>query len=94
MKLNSSINMENSNVELINPVYEKKAISVFTQVIIRLLDIMGALVGIFLLIPVTIYVFLQRIVSKESGPLFYSQRRIGKNGKLFKLYKFRTMVVD
>ena len=27
-------------------------------------------------------------------PLFYSQKRIGKNGKYFKMYKFRTMVVD
>lgn len=90
MKLNSSISMENSNVELINPVYEKKAISVLTKVIIRFLDIVGALVGIFLLIPVTIYVFLQKIVSKENGPLFYSQKRIGKNGKLFKLYKLNT----
>lgn len=34
------------------------------------------------------------MVSREKGPIFYSQERIGKNGKLFKMYKFRTMVVD
>ena len=32
-------------------------------------------------------------MDKDKGPLFFSQDRIGKNGKLFKMYKFRTMVV-
>lgn len=59
----------------------------------RLIDICGALVGIAILLPLTVVVAIINFVSKENGPLFYSQKRIGKNGKYFKMYKFRSMVV-
>ena len=38
-------------------------------------------------------VYTINLVSGDHGPLFYSQERIGKNGKHFKMYKFRSMVV-
>ena len=61
----------------------------------RLIDILGGLVGIVLLIPVTLCVYLARKILKEDdGPLFYEQLRIGKNGKKFRLYKFRSMCID
>ena len=59
----------------------------------RLIDICGALVGIAILLPLTAIVAIINFVNKENGPLFYSQKRIGKNGKYFKMYKFRSMVV-
>ena len=59
----------------------------------RLIDICGALVGIAILLPLTVIVAIINFVNKENGPLFYSQKRIGKNGKYFKMYKFRSMVV-
>lgn len=60
----------------------------------RLIDILGGLVGIVLLIPVTLCVYLARKILKEDdGPLFYEQLRIGKNGKVFRMYKYRSMVV-
>lgn len=59
----------------------------------RLIDICGALVGIAILLPLTVVVAIINFVNKENGPLFYSQKRIGKNGKYFKMYKFRSMVV-
>ena len=59
----------------------------------RLIDICGALVGIAILLPLTVVVTIINFVNKENGPLFYSQKRIGKNGKYFKMYKFRSMVV-
>lgn len=59
----------------------------------RLIDICGALVGIAILLPLTAVVAIINFVNKENGPLFYSQKRIGKNGKYFKMYKFRSMVV-
>lgn len=61
----------------------------------RLIDILGGLVGIILLVPITLCVYLARIILKENnGPLFYEQLRIGKNGKVFRIYKFRSMVMN
>lgn len=59
----------------------------------RTLDIIGGIVGIIALIPLTIILFIANLVSGDRGPLFYSQERIGKDGKKFKMYKFRSMVV-
>ena len=60
----------------------------------RIIDIIGGLVGIVLLIPITIVLYLISIFSKENkGPIFYEQLRVGKNGKEFRIYKFRTMVM-
>ncbi len=39
-------------------------------------------------------VFIANKIEGDDGPLFFIQKRIGENGKSFKLYKFRTMVVD
>lgn len=60
----------------------------------RMIDIVGAIVGIAILIPLTIVVKVVNILNKDFGPLFYSQERIGQYGKNFKMYKFRSMVVD
>ena len=64
----------------------------FKSVLRRSIDIVLALIGIILLIPLTVIVFFQNLKNKENGPVFYTQQRIGKNGKIFKMYKFRTMV--
>lgn len=59
----------------------------------RCLDILGGLVGcfftgiIFLFVAPAIYI-------ASPGPIFFSQERIGKNGKKFKMYKFRSMYLD
>lgn len=61
----------------------------------RIMDIVGGLVGVVMLIPMTLCVYIARIVKKENdGPLFYEQLRIGRNGKEFRFYKFRTMVMN
>ena len=39
-------------------------------------------------------VLINNLKTKDYGPLFYVHERIGKNGKTFKMYKFRTMVVN
>lgn len=66
----------------------------FTLFVKRIIDILGAIVGIAILIPLTVAVWIVNKLNKEEGPLFYSQERIGKDGKHFKMYKFRSMVVD
>ena len=58
----------------------------------RLFDIIGGIVGLLLLIPVTIILKIAFLISGDIYPLFFSQERIGKNGKTFKLYKYRSMV--
>lgn len=74
-------------------VYKNKAKAKIERVAKRGLDIMGGLVGTIILIPLTIILFIANLVTKDNGPLFYTQNRIGKNGKIFKLYKFRSMCV-
>ena len=59
----------------------------------RLLDIVGGICGLLVLIPLTICIWIANKLSKEDGPVFFTQERIGQNGKIFKMYKFRSMVV-
>lgn len=59
----------------------------------RIMDIIGALIGLAITAVVT--VFLAPVLLLESpGPLFFSQVRVGKNGRRFRIYKFRSMYVD
>ena len=59
----------------------------------RLLDIAGGLVGC--VITGILFIFLApAIYIKSPGPIFFSQMRVGRNGKLFKIYKFRSMYMD
>lgn len=62
-------------------------------IIKRCIDIMSGIVGCILLIPITIFIGLSNIINKDNGPIFFTQKRIGQNGKVFNMYKFRTMVV-
>ncbi len=58
----------------------------------RCMDILGSLVGL-VLTGVAFLVFGALIKIQSPGPVFYSQTRIGRGGRRFKFYKFRTMVV-
>ena len=59
----------------------------------RLMDICAGLCGILILIPLTIFVFVKNRKEGDKGPIFFTQNRIGKDGKEFKMYKYRTMVL-
>ena len=59
----------------------------------RALDIVGGLAGCILTILITIIIGPILYISSP-GPIFFSQTRIGKNGKTFKMYKFRSMYMD
>ena len=59
----------------------------------RVMDILGGLVGIILTGIACIFV-VPAIKIADSGPAFFSQTRIGKNGRRFKIYKFRSMYMD
>ena len=58
----------------------------------RLLDIVGALFGLLLCGIAAIFLVPQ--IKKDGGPAIFSQDRVGKNGRIFKFYKFRSMAVD
>ena len=59
----------------------------------RGIDIIGAGSGLLLLSPV-IAIVACAVKFTSKGPIFFSQKRVGKNGQLFDMYKFRSMVVN
>lgn len=59
----------------------------------RLLDILGSLIGILMLGLILPFVALG-ILLDDGGPVFYIQDRLGKNGRVYKIIKFRTMRND
>lgn len=71
-------------------VLKKKKFALFIK---RAFDIVASAIGLlFLLIPFCIVAVIIKCTSK--GPVFFKQVRVGKSGKEFKIFKFRTMVVD
>ncbi len=58
----------------------------------RLFDILIALVGCLFLLPIILIVKISYLLHKDFDSIFFRQKRIGKNGKEFNLYKFRSMV--
>ena len=60
----------------------------------RVLDILAAIAIIIITLPLTIVVALGIKLSDFSGPIFFTQTRIGKFGRPFKMIKFRTMYQD
>ena len=60
----------------------------------RIFDIICALIGIVFLIPIALLVNIAYMLTGDFTCVIYTHKRIGKDGKLFKLYKFRSMVPD
>lgn len=59
----------------------------------RITDIVGAVVG--LAIMGVAFIFVAPIIKRQSpGPVFFKQKRVGKNGRTFYIYKFRSMYMD
>lgn len=84
--------LKTENIDLIDfdAVLKKKRSALFFK---RCFDVFASLFGLlFLAIP---FVFIAIAIKTSSkGPVYFRQERVGKNGKLFRIFKFRTMVSD
>ena len=91
---------ENSNIikfDKNNKVLEKPQRKTFNEItysfLKRTVDITASATALLLLSPVFLVTSLA-IKNDSKGPAMFTQKRIGKDGKLFEIYKFRTMVPD
>ena len=84
--------MEGLKIELEN-IEENKENLKFYEICKRIIDIIGAGSGLLLLSPV-IAIVACAVKFTSKGPVFFSQKRVGKKGQLFDMYKFRSMVVN
>ncbi|WP_058301353.1 sugar transferase [Gorillibacterium timonense] len=64
------------------------------QTIKRPLDAVGAIIGITIMIPLFTIIAILIKLEDPKGNIFFSQTRVGKNGREFQMYKFRSMVTD
>lgn len=58
----------------------------------RTVDIICGIIGLLILIPISILIKIVSVLNGDFGSIFFTQSRIGINGKEFKFYKYRTMV--
>lgn len=87
---NVAVNLEQIPIAT---VYRNKAILKIEKILKRTIDIIAGIFGIIALLPLTLIIYIANLICKDKGPVFYTQERYGKNGKIFKLYKYRSMVV-
>ena len=73
--------------------YTKTTIDFRQALVKRAIDIAGSLVGLIITAVITPFVALA-IRIESPGPIFFAQERVGRNGRRFKIYKFRSMYID
>lgn len=69
-------------------VQDERAISIK-----RILDVIGGLVGCIVSLPIVLITAIPLLI-ESPGPLIFKQQRVGKNGRIFNIYKLRSMYVD
>ena len=67
-------------------------IGILDKFIKRFIDILAGIIGVITLLPLMVYVKYKYVKSGDYDNIMFSQYRIGKNGKLIKIYKFRSMI--
>lgn len=106
MRFERPIRLKASNEEILNgqvhtnsltslPMieYSTELLSPFTRNLKRLFDVICSLLALVILSPLFLVVAI--IIRRESpGPIIFSQERIGRAGKAFRIYKFRSMRID
>lgn len=74
-------------------IYHTITLNESAQFVKRIMDIVGGLVGVLLTAPIMIVTAIA-IKLDSRGPICFTQTRVGKNGRNFKIYKFRSMYID
>lgn len=88
-----NFNSSNGNNYSLEMNVEKEKISYFMYLFLkRVFDLVFSFFAIFFMIPLIIIIKIIYILNGDFEPVIFSQLRIGKNGKLFKFYKFRSMI--
>lgn len=83
-------------VELLRDYGDRRGDNVVRSVnliIKRIIDFLGSLIGLIIISPILIIIALS-IKFTSKGPILFKQERLGRDGKTFKIFKFRTMVVN
>lgn len=83
-----SILNNNANLKIIR----KKATGYY--IIKRVSDIVLSVLGLIFTFPIFLLISILYLFGENKGPIFFSQERIGINGRVFKIYKFRSMIVN
>ncbi len=73
--------------------YENSATDYRRRLVKRVVDIIGAIVGLLITAVVSVFV-IPAIKLNSKGPVFFKQTRIGRGGRRFTMYKFRSMYID
>ncbi len=82
--------LKNSNaIGIPFSINEKKKFYFFIK---RIFDIIVGVIGSILIIPLAIIIKIAYLFHKDYAPIIFRQERIGQNGKIIKIYKFRSMV--
>lgn len=99
-----NINMDLGQGQLPNPIVHNmsgcavlttsiKTATFYQMVTKRIMDIAGGIVGL-ILTAILFVIFAPIIYIQSPGPIFFAQERVGRNGRRFKMYKFRSMYPD
>ncbi|MCM3225248.1 sugar transferase [Terribacillus saccharophilus] len=83
------LNSKEANVD--NLVEKVKPTYLFTK---RSMDVIFSLLGVIILLPVFIVISVLLKTENIKGDIFFKQKRVGINGREFKMYKFRSMIPD
>ena len=73
--------------------YHTISLNTYEQLLKRLMDIAAGLVGCIVFSPIMLVTAIA-IKLDSPGPVFFKQTRVGQNGRLFKIFKFRSMYID
>lgn len=85
--------VENTDIKALTYGKTKNKFYTYSEKIIRrLLDLCVGIIGALVLVPLTLIIFVVNKLLKDEGSIFYYQDRIGKDGKIFKMLKYRSMV--
>lgn len=86
----NNVSIIDNGVDIMENIKEKRKLRIYQRVVKRIFDFVIAFLLLIVTSPILLIVSIM-IKIDDKGPVFYKQERTGKNGKNFKIYKFRSM---